>query len=161
MASCDIPAQVWVLFSMAPNLQGLFWTSHWSPRSPYSVSLYLHLTNCTLSHNTLSAFNYCLEVSGLRVTHSVGSLWVHVCACMCACASVSAQCAECPLYDDWSIEGSAEFRSTFSPCSSRIAHPWPATTSAPRTCFRSANGLRGATGKHRECVGSCDRKCLI
>ncbi len=80
MASCDIPAQVWVLFSMAPNLQGLFWTSHWSPRPPYPVSLYLHLTNCTLSHNTLSAFNYCLEVSGLRVTHSVGSLCVHVCA---------------------------------------------------------------------------------
>lgn len=55
---------------------------HWSPRSPYSVSLYLDLTNCTLSHNTLSAFNYCLEVSGLRVTHSIGSL----------CGSVSAVC---------------------------------------------------------------------
>lgn len=80
MASCDIPAQVWVLFSVAPNLQGLFWTPHRSPGPPYPVSLYLHLTNCPLSHNTLSAFNYCLEVSGLRVTHSIGSLWVRVCS---------------------------------------------------------------------------------
>lgn len=61
---------------------------HRSPRSPYSVSLYLHLTNCTLSHNTLSAFNYCLEVSGLRVTHSTGSLCgcvfvLHVCVREC------------------------------------------------------------------------------
>lgn len=78
MASCDIPAQVWVLFSAAPNLQGLFWTSRRPPRPPYRVPLHLHLTNCALSHNTLSAFNYCLEVSGLKVTHSVCSACVHV-----------------------------------------------------------------------------------
>lgn len=154
MASCDIPVQVWVLFSMAPNLRGLFWTSHWSPRSPYPMSLYLHPTNCTLSHNTLSAFNYCLEVSGLRVAHSFWSLCVHVCA-VCVCTWLSRlKCAECPLYDGRSIEGSAEFHGAFSPCSSRIAHPWPATTSAPRTHFRRANGSQGATGKHRECVGA-------
>lgn len=91
-------------FSTAPNLQGLFWTPHWSPRAPYPcVSLHLQMTNCTRSHNTLSAFNYCLEVSGLRVTHSTGSLRAHSCvvrvrACLvgrslqlrlCATATVS------------------------------------------------------------------------
>lgn len=145
MASCDIPALVWVLFSMVPNLRGLFSTRHWSPRTPYPVSLYRHLTNCTLSHNTLSAFNYCLEVSGSEVTHSIGSLCVHAWVSQ---LNVAAR----PLCDSWSIEGSVEFRSAFSPRSSRIAHPWPATTSAPVTCFRSANGLLGATEKRSESV---------
>lgn len=154
MASCDIPAQVWALFSMAPNLPGLFWTPHRSPRPPYPVSLYLHLTNCTLSHNTLSAFNYCLEVSGLRVTHSTGSLRVQVCAvmsvrdCLDSMRSVSFV---------WRLEYWGKCwipQHFFSPCSSRIAPPWPATTSAPQTCFRSANGLLGATGKRGECVGA-------
>ena len=153
MASGYIPAQVWVLFSVAPNLQGLFRTSHWSPRSPYSMCLYLHLTNCTLSYNTLSAFNYCLEVSGLRVAHSSGSPCVHVCT-VCQRTRVSRlKCAECPLYDGRGIEGSAEFHCTFSPCSSRITHPWPATLSAARTCFRSVNRSQEATRKPRECVG--------
>lgn len=79
---------------------------------------------------------------------------MHVCAVCVRASSVSTLHAECPLYDDWRIEGSAEFHNTFSPCSSRIAHPWPATTSAPLTRFKSANGLRGATGKHGECVGA-------
>lgn len=67
-------------FQQVPNLRGLFWTSHWTPRPPYPcVSLCLHLTNCALSHNTLSAFNYCLEVSGLRVAFH----WESLCAFVC------------------------------------------------------------------------------
>lgn len=116
----------------------------WSPRSPYCTSLHLDLTNCSPSHNTLSAFNYCLEVSGLRVTHSTGSLCGSVGA---ACVRVSIECAECPLYDDWGIEGSAEFHCAFSFFSTNpppaLAHHVLHTLDPPlhRPRFRSANGF--------------------
>ena len=136
-------------FQRGPSPFTLYFGHRIGPQGPLTPpSLHLHLTNCTLSHNTLSAFNYCLDVSGLKATHSIGSLCVHVYAVS------RLKCAVCPLYDGWSIEGSAEFHSTLSPCSSRITHHWPVTTSDPQTCFRSANGLKRATRKHRECVGA-------
>lgn len=147
MARCDIPAQVWALFSTAPNLRGLFWTCIGLRGLLYATSLHLDLTNCSPSHNTLSAFNYCLEGSGLRVTHSTGSLCGSVGA---ACVRVSIECAECPLYDDRGIEGSAEFHCAFSffisppPRSSRIAQPRP-----------QCKWLREQPpGKYHECAGA-------
>lgn len=115
-------------FSARPLISQVYFGHALVPEVPfYSTSLHLDLTNCSPSHNTLSAFNYCLEVSGSRVTHSTGSLCGSVGA---ACVRVSIECAECPLYDDRGIEGSAEFHCAFSffyplapPRSSRIAHP--------------------------------------
>lgn len=65
---------------------------------------------------------------------------MHLCVC------VSGKTGACSLYDGGSIEGSAEFHSTFTP--SLIAyHTSPTTghTVAHRTCFVSANSLLGAT----------------
>lgn len=146
MASCDIPAQAWVLFSSAPNLQGLFWTSHWSPRPLCPMALHRHLTNCTLSHNTLSAFNYCLKVSGLKVTHSIGSLCVHVWVSqlnvqhvLCMTAGVLREV----------LNSTALF-----PLAHHVSHTLDLQVHQSMTCFRSANGLLGATGKCRQCVGA-------
>lgn len=61
-------------FSAWPLISVVYFRLALVPTVPYTVSLCLHLTNCALSHNTPSAFNYCLKVSGLRVTHSTGSL---------------------------------------------------------------------------------------
>lgn len=109
-------------FQQVPNLRGLFWTSHWTPRPPYPcVSLCLHLTNCALSHNTLSAFNYCLEVSGLRVAFH----WESVCICVCAwvarpervlCMTVGA------------LREVLNSTALLPPCSLLITHPGPVAT---------------------------------
>lgn len=84
------------------------------PTVPRTVSLCLHPTNCALSLNTLSDFNYCLRVLGSGVAHSVGSLR----------GSASVACVHVQLvwfnvqnvrYREWSIEGSAEFHRTLPP----------------------------------------------
>lgn len=133
---------------------------HWSPRSPYSTSLHLDLTNCSPSHNTLSAFNYCLEVSGLRVRHSTGSLCGSVGA---ACVRVSIECAECPLYDDWGIEGSAEFHCAFSFFTPPllITHCTPLTRRYIGPVLGVQMASRGASGKVPRVCRSCDCECLI
>lgn len=61
-----------------PLISKVYFGHRIGPQGPLPPS-YLHLTNCTLSHNTLLAFNYCLEVSRSGVTHSSGSSFV----CMC------------------------------------------------------------------------------
>ena len=145
-------------FSAWPLISKVYFGRPIGPRGPFTpVSFYLHLTNCTLSHNTLSAFNYCLEVSRSRVTHSTGSLCVRVCA-VWPCAWLSPPGAPHVLCRTArGVEGCAEFLFTFSSRSSRTAHPSPAppeSTSGPRTCFRSANGLPRATGTPGERDGA-------
>lgn len=151
MASCGIPAQVWVL-SARPLISKVYFWNALVPKVPYLMSLHLHLTNCTLSYNTLSAFNYCLELSGLRVTHSIGSL----CGCVRAeCVHVRVSRLNVPnviCITTGVLKVVLNSTALFPPCPSRITHPWPATTSASLTCFRGANGLQGASGK---ALGMC------
>lgn len=154
MARCDIPAQVWALFSTAPNLRGLFWTCIGLRGLLYATSLHLDLTNCSPSHNTLSAFNYCLEGSGLRVTHSTGSLRGSVGA---ACVRVSIECAECPLYDDRGIEGSAEFHCAFS----FFISPPPTLITYCTASTPVQMASRAASGKVPRVCRSCDCERLI
>lgn len=74
---------------------------------------------------------------------------------MCACANVSTQCAECPLYDDWSIEGSAEFHSTFFPLAHHVLHTLDLPLHQPLGLVLGVQmACKERPGKHRECVGA-------
>lgn len=148
-------------FSAWPLISEVYFRHALVPKVPYSVLLHLRLTNCTLSHNTLSAFNYCLELSGLRVTHSIGSLSGCVSA-ECVHVRVSRLNVQNVLCITTGVlKEVLNSTALFPPCSSRITHPWPATTSAPRTCFSSANDLQRASGKAPGMCWSCDCECLI
>lgn len=129
--------------SARPLISEVYFGRALVPTVPRTVSLCLHPTNCALSLNTPSAFNYCLRVLGSGVAHSVGSLR----------GSASVACVHVQLvrfnvqnvpYRERSIEGSAEFHRT-----PRLPLPLLITCHALLTChepcrnrFGSANGLQ-------------------
>lgn len=84
------------------------------PTVPRTVSLCLHPTNCALSLNTLSAFNYCLRALGSGGAHSVGSLRGSA-SVACVRVQLVRFNVQNVLYREWRIEGSAEFHRTTPP----------------------------------------------
>lgn len=84
------------------------------PTVPLTLSLCLHPTNCELSLNTLSAFNYCLRVLGSGVVHSVGSVRGSA-SVACVHVQLVRFNVQNVLYHEWSIERSAEFHRTPPP----------------------------------------------
>lgn len=130
VASCDIPVQVWMLFSTAPNLQGLFWKGI-APSGPFasccSISIRptapRHIIHCL---PLITVWKYQGQGSRIPLGASVGVL--ALCACVRVCATVS-NAQNVPHMTDWGgIKGSAEFHSAFSPLL--------ITYSTPLTCHR-------------------------
>lgn len=148
VASCDIPVQVWMLFSTAPNLQGLFWkgigpSGSFAPCCSISIrpTALRHIIHCL---PLITVWKYQGQGSCIPLGASVGVL--ALCACMCATVS---NVQNVPHMRDWGIKGSAEFHSTFFPLAHHVLHTLDLPQDPVSTRFRSANGWLGASGKVR------------
>lgn len=130
-------------FSARPLISEVYFGRALVPTVPYSVSLCLRLTNCALSHNTPSAFNYCLKVSGLRVRHSTGSLHGRV-SVACVHVQLLRFDVQNVLHPDGALREVLNSMVHPPSCSSRITADLPRGL---RNHFGSANCSQGASGK--------------
>lgn len=116
------------------------------PTVPLTLSLCLHPTNCELSLNTLSAFNYSLRVLGSGVVHSVGSVRGSA-SVACVHVQLVRFNVQNVLYHEWSIERSAEFHRTPPPfLSPPLDHHMSRTADLPwapsEPSWLNVNGLQ-------------------
>lgn len=134
--------------SARPLISEVYFGRALVPTVPSTLSLCLHSTNCELSSNTLSAFNYCLRVlgSGMHIPSgtAVGALALH--ACMCSWSDLT-----CKM----SIERSVEFHWT-SPSSPSLAHHMSHTADLPPASSEPSWKCKWLTKvpllEHLECV---------
>lgn len=117
--------------SARPLISEVYFGRALVPSVPGALSLCLHLTNCELSPNTLSAFNYCLRVLGSGVAHSVGSLRGSA-SVACVHVQLVRYNVQNVLYPKRSIERSVEFHWT-TPFSPPLAHHMSRSADLPRS----------------------------
>lgn len=139
--------------SARPLISQVYFRPALVPTVPRTVSLCLHPTNCALSLNTLSAFNYCLRALGSGGAHSVGSLRGSA-SVACVRVQLVRFNVQNVLYRQRRIEGSAEFhRTTLPPPTHHIMHCWPATS---WTVFGVQMARKGASVRACAMRRDCD-----
>lgn len=151
VVSCDIPVQVWMLFSTAPNLRGLFWKGI-GPPGPLAPCRSISIRPTALRHiihclPLITVWKYQGQGSHIPLGASVGVLALRACVCHCL------QCAECSSHDGLGYQGKRWIPQHFFPlCSSRTAHPWPAAGSTPVLGVQMV--CEEPLGKYRERVAA-------